>query len=146
MAKIRHYMKREMRQIKMRFYVINNNTKYKDMRNICKQNKKQWKHFFLMLNLQTNSCLNYISKWCECAKMIFDIGNLDNVVFWNGLLYQAIFLRNMCSLNNYVVLKNSLTFISNVSLNHAGISLGMRPANGRHRCIVTTSLIGWAHA
>ena len=26
-----------------------------------------------------------------------------------------------------------------------GISLGMRPANGRRRYIVTTSLIGWAH-
>ena len=26
-----------------------------------------------------------------------------------------------------------------------GISLGMRPANDRHRYIVTTSLIGWAN-
>ena len=26
-----------------------------------------------------------------------------------------------------------------------GISLGMRPANERRRCIVTTSLIGWTH-
>ena len=28
---------------------------------------------------------------------------------------------------------------------HAGISLGMRPANERRRYIVTTSLIGWEH-
>ena len=31
------------------------------------------------------------------------------------------------------------------SLGMVGISLGMHPANERHRCNVTTSLIGWAH-
>ena len=42
------------------------------------------------------------------------------------------------SVQNFEHAQNSLTY--------TGISLGMRPANERRRYIVTTYLIGWAHA
>ena len=68
------------------------------------------------------------------------------------ILNDAIALSNLSVFwsNEGRVLFHHLSFtvehVDHVGTNHVGIILHMRPANERRRYIVTSSLIGWAHA